>query len=427
MCQRAVAATTDKGALIWLCSAALLNVAGGTVRQIAWLGILVMVPSTAWLLRNRHGIKTAVVIMWLFGVAFIIACLHWFNRQPYSVPEPILPWPIHPESLVHLGAQVVRTFLCLLLIVFPVAIAWVTTARCLQKSAKYRIGVALLLLASLALILHETGRLNDWVEPWLIPLLGYTAFGKAYLWIRAIISLLAIAPALFIAEALVSRVRFKSATSRQQSSWIQLAWILGPFSIGYLLLLIPRATMAFIQDRYLLGLAPIAIIVLLKLYQEQVRQTLPAVSFIALIVVAVIALGAVHDFFAASRALTNVVVIVEKSGIPSKSLSAGLEEVDAGWARDGWVQIEDGDHINDARIKVPVGAYRPYAPGLKLPPECVGMFASFTPAIHPKYFVVSTSKSCFAETNYPVVQYKTWFPPFHRLLRVETLPAASSE
>ena len=41
----------DCASLLWLCIAVLVNVAGGTVRQIAWLGALVMVPSTAWLLR----------------------------------------------------------------------------------------------------------------------------------------------------------------------------------------------------------------------------------------------------------------------------------------------------------------------------------------------------------------------------------------
>jgi hypothetical protein len=87
MCQRAVAAQTDRAVLLWLCSAAIVNVAGGTVRQIAWLGSLIMVPSTAWFLRNRRGTKFTVALMWLLSLSAIIACLHWFNRQPYSVPE----------------------------------------------------------------------------------------------------------------------------------------------------------------------------------------------------------------------------------------------------------------------------------------------------------------------------------------------------
>ena len=59
MCQRAVAATSDRSALLWLCAATLVNVAGGTVRQTAWLGALVMVPCTARLLRQRPGMKIA--------------------------------------------------------------------------------------------------------------------------------------------------------------------------------------------------------------------------------------------------------------------------------------------------------------------------------------------------------------------------------
>ena len=46
LCQRAAAARSDRAAVLWLCCAAISNVVGGTVRQICWLGALVMVPST---------------------------------------------------------------------------------------------------------------------------------------------------------------------------------------------------------------------------------------------------------------------------------------------------------------------------------------------------------------------------------------------
>ena len=48
MCLRAYTAAGDRSAILWLIAAGLVNVAGGTVRQIAWLGALVLVPSTAW-------------------------------------------------------------------------------------------------------------------------------------------------------------------------------------------------------------------------------------------------------------------------------------------------------------------------------------------------------------------------------------------
>lgn len=419
MCQRAVAAQTDRRALAWLISAALVNIGGGTVRQTAWLGVLVIVPSTAWLLRKRRGAILTGTLMWLFGVVAILACLHWFNQQPYSLREQIVPWPVGPRDLRHMTYQMTKTFLCLILVILPVSIAWITTARRLSRSAKWRFALAILLSILVAVHFYKAGTADTWAEPWLIPTLDYTAFGVAPLWVRAVISFLVVTLAVLLAEQLVQESSGSGDTD-QPSGWGHVAWILGPFTLSYLLLLVPRATLQMVQDRYLLGIAPFAIIVLLKLYQERVNRTLPVVSFIVLVVIAVISVGYVHDFFAASRALTNVVATVEKSGIPRDDLQAGTD-IESGWAQDGWVQIEEGGHINDAHIKVPVGAYKPYVPDARIPPECQNYLASRMPAIHPEYFVVRKPKSCFAPTTFPVIHYKTWFPPFHRAIYVEKL------
>lgn len=61
MCLRAVQAESERSAMAWICLAALLNAVGGTARQIAWLGVLVMVPprsgcsgaTAAWLWPER--------------------------------------------------------------------------------------------------------------------------------------------------------------------------------------------------------------------------------------------------------------------------------------------------------------------------------------------------------------------------------------
>ena len=42
--------------IAWLCFAVITNAFFGTSRQLAWLGILVMVPSTLWLLRSRRRV-----------------------------------------------------------------------------------------------------------------------------------------------------------------------------------------------------------------------------------------------------------------------------------------------------------------------------------------------------------------------------------
>jgi hypothetical protein len=43
-CIRALQASTDRSAIAWLCLAVVTNAIFGTSRQIAWLGVLVMVP-----------------------------------------------------------------------------------------------------------------------------------------------------------------------------------------------------------------------------------------------------------------------------------------------------------------------------------------------------------------------------------------------
>ncbi len=53
-CLRALQAQSDRAVLAWLAFAALSNALGGTVRQIAWLGVLVMFPCAVWLLRRRR-------------------------------------------------------------------------------------------------------------------------------------------------------------------------------------------------------------------------------------------------------------------------------------------------------------------------------------------------------------------------------------
>ncbi|HZD77759.1 MAG TPA: hypothetical protein VE218_12185, partial [Acidobacteriaceae bacterium] len=99
LCQRALGAQSDRAAVIWLCVASLTNVVGGTERQIAWLGALVLVPSAAWLLRKRRSVIAAAVILWLSSVVLIFVSVHWFDHQPYAVPEKLLyPPPGDPSA-----------------------------------------------------------------------------------------------------------------------------------------------------------------------------------------------------------------------------------------------------------------------------------------------------------------------------------------
>jgi hypothetical protein len=437
MCQRAVATPSDKAALLWLCSATAINVAGGTVRQIAWLGALAIVPSTAWLLRERRGMKVAGILLWVFSLICVLVCLNWFNKQPYSVPEHIIWAPVYPMTLVHLVAQLVKTLLCFFLVILPISMAWLPTAHRLNRNAWLRFAGVVALSITLAILACAKGRIDTWVMPWLMYLLSEQSslmpgmFGSPVamvLWIRLAISLLVIASALILLEHLVSLKRNQPPGSdRQSTSWNELAWILGPFSFSYILLLMPRGAFDQIQDRYLVGLVPAAIVLLLRLYQERVRVKLPVVSLVTLAVFAVYSVAGTHDFFAESRAEVSALHMVESSGVPRRTIQTGFPD-------DGWVQIENGGHINESRIRVPAGAYNPTLDS-KIPEGCRNGFTKFAPAIDPQYFIFfpwfkipldPPPEWCFAQANYPPIHYMTWLPPFHATLYVQQLRNSSN-
>ena len=81
-CLRALHAETSRATILWLCLAVVTNTLGGTSRQIAWLGILVMLPSTLWLLRCQHERLPQLRRVLTWGIAltcavilFVFACM----------------------------------------------------------------------------------------------------------------------------------------------------------------------------------------------------------------------------------------------------------------------------------------------------------------------------------------------------------------
>lgn len=425
MCQRAVAATSDRAALLWLTFAMLLNVAGGTVRQIAWLGSLIMVPSTAWFLRERKEMKAATIALFWLSFSGVVLCIHWFNRQPYSVPEHIFVRAIHPVMAIHTCAQLTKAFFCLLLLLLPLLAGWLPFAFELGFNSRARIIVALTVLALIATELHAKGHLSGWTMPWLTQILTkeyffLPDFPGGIIWLRLVISMAVAISALVMFELTISRpIETRSDSCNQVSSWSALAWILGPFAASYILLLIPRATYFSLQDRYVLGLMPMSIILILVSYQGRVQERLPSISVIAIIMFAVYGIAGTHDIFAESRSMAAALRRIEKTGVPRVAIEPAL--VNDEWANDGWVQIQGGGHINEARIELPSGAFDPHTRDLRIPAGCTSWFASATPAIIPSYFIVLSPLPCFAPTNFPPVQYRTWLPPFHQMLLVQQL------
>jgi hypothetical protein len=127
-CQRAIVAPGRLTALKWLWFAGISNIAFGTVRQTAWLGVLVIVPATAWSLRRHKGMLASGLVLWVVGIAAIITTLHWFKMQPYSVPDKLMSTTVNQVAILTLARMIVRVLLSLPLIALPVLMLFVTCA-----------------------------------------------------------------------------------------------------------------------------------------------------------------------------------------------------------------------------------------------------------------------------------------------------------
>jgi hypothetical protein len=328
--------------------------------------------------------------------------------------------------------------LCLLLIILPLAVAWLPAARELRGRTWLRIGGVLGVFVAFELLAKAMGRMDTWLMPWLMYLLPEQSsllpgmFGtppEVTLWIRFAISLFVVAVAAIALERELDRKPSELThqnepltAARVGTSWHEIGWLLGPYSLSYVLLVMPRGAFDLIQDRYMVGLVPSILVVLLKLYQERVGPRLPAVSIAMLVLFAAYSIAGTHDFYAESRAEVHAIHMVEDSGVSRKAIQSGFSS-------DGWIQIENGGHINEPRIKVPPGAYSPES-FPRIPKRCQDGFTHFAPVIDPKYFILfpwfknppePLPSWCFVRASFPPVLYTTWLPPFHQSTYVKQL------
>ena len=431
LCLRAVAAEHDRAALAWLALAAGTNVVGGTVRQIAWLGALVMVPSAAWLMRKkRHALLTGAVL-WVLSAAGIFACLRWWNRQPYSVPERIVQGPVSPAMVAHLGAELLKALLCTCLLLFPVLVAWMPRYAALTRSARIALAVLLLALTGFAYALHLKRDLHLWTMPWLIHVLGsegifqndWNMIGSRPVtipvWLQAVISIVVIGVSgLFAIATYQQRTDRPDVPRESDSSSLRLRWLLGPFALVYVALLIPRGLYVFLYDRYLLCILPLALIVALSVMQRSGLR-LPGISYAALAAFSAYGVLATHDLFALNRARIAAVQEVRAAGVPPSLVQAGFEF-------DGWTELQLAGYINEKRIEIPRGAYVEDTRYLQRPQPCRLGFDGYTPALNRAYLVALRDAPCGVQSAFNSVEYRAWLPPFRRWVYIRKVPQTSA-
>ena len=411
-CVRAVEADKAVTAFGWLAFAALSNVLGGTARQIAWLGVLVIVPSAAWLMRRRRGALLTAAGLWGVSAALIFACMRWFGRQPYSIAERVMPFDI--ATLSAQASTLIRTFLAFCLIVSPILIAFLVRypAANLRARRQAFAVASLFLVATLYLLLRSQPVF--WLAPFLNahggllgepppPLPPALRFALTVITFAGIVAFL-------LCLINVSSLRNIGSAPTRTLSGKAIVTLLGPFTLVYLGLIVTRHD---IYERYLLPLLFVLLVPVLRLYQRKIASQLPGTSLFLVLLMAVLGVATMHDLFAGHRARLTAAALVHASGVP-------VDQIRAGYESDGWTQLESVGYINDARIHHPPGAYHPWTPPPDLPAQCIFPFSSEVPAIVPRYSLsLSPTTDCSTPSQFPAVPYTAWLPPHQRAIYIE--------
>ena len=417
-CLRALQALSDRAAIFWLCFAVATNAIFGTARQIAWLGILVMVPSVLWLLRGRRRVLSAGSAATLTGALFILACMHWLSRQPYFVPSPLFG---HSATLARAFGQLCNLLLDVPFLLLPVSALFLPELFVAPRRSRVTVSLSAVLLAYILiavvtrhhhpLLLLEPTSGNDggWVgvkgvyQGMVIRGLPFFLHvgSQTLLTIASLGGLLG-----FFAVALMTRATASapgpSRVAPESVSWTQLGALFLPFTLAYALLLLSAAfggATVNLYDRYALDLLPLFLLWSVRFYQERVRTQLPAVAMVLILLMAVYATAATHNTFAIYRARVTLAEELKAQGVPSTS-------VDNGWEYNLGVELRRSGHINEPRIRVPAGAYVSASP----PPagSCSTYLGDRTPHVHPVYGISFDPNACYGQAPFAPVHYSRW-------------------
>ena len=416
-CLRSLQARTDRAVLLWLAFAALSNAVSGTVRQNVWLGVLVMFPSTLWLLRRRPRVLLTGVLLYAASAVIIYASLHWFAQQPYSVPEHLFEELPDREQLIHVIIELLSLFLSFSMFLLPVLIAFVPAV----SLNNHRAAMFLLLIGAVTLgsyfflFLAHPSRVPSLMAPFKgnyvskfglanpFPIKGMTptvlAAGP-----RVILTVIVLGSTLcFFAVILTNRRSARPEQSPPHDSvcipWPALLILLVPFTLTYILLLLPRGLRGEVFDRYCLLMLPVALIFLLRIYQERIGPNLPNLSIALIVLYALYAVAGMHDAFATYRARAAAIDELRAAGIPDTSIDGGFEH-------NGMVQIEQYGYINDPRIHLRATDQIKQPPAF--PAECQPDSSKLTPAIVPGYALSYDANACGGRSSFTPIMYPEW-------------------
>ncbi len=416
-CVRALRSSADRSTIAWLCFAVGTNAIFGTARQIAWLGILVLVPSTLWLLKAKRRVLFIGGIANVSGVLFVLGCMHWLKHQPYVIPEHVLPTAF---PLGHTVAQLLYLFLDAPFLALPLFALFLPSVR--KSGPRVFAALCVLFLGYLFLALYPSHlRGNIPLEPTLFngnwvsvhgmyegvvslsdwhstpPLFLHTG-DRILLTVASLGGLLGLMVLLFQHRSARPPAAGPEGLPAAVPSWRQITTLLLPITLVYLLLLLPRAT-GLLFDRYLLPLLIFAVVCMVRLYQERIRPELPLAGFVLVAMMAVYGVAVTHNMFSLYRARVDLAAELRANGVPDIF-------VDHGWEYNLLTELQLSNHLNEKEIAFPANAYVP------VPPQpsdiCQMLWYEDTPHIHPRYGISFQPDVCNGPAPFASVHYSRW-------------------
>ena len=411
--------SATRAAIGWLCFAAASNVFFGSSRQIAWLGVLVLVPSTAWLLRRHRGLLAAGLVATLVGAAFVAWGMHWFKEQPYTLVEAAMVKVTSLHQVFYMVRQMSRELTNVPFFGLAIMIAFLPELR--RGGVRFKAVLAAVGVAYLAVAIRETPRhgpgmmlvpmTGDWVglQGFYGAFLGSPGPEVFGLGLRITLTALVLLSVLcvFAFARRVLSIRHHSTLLPAEGGRHRLAWgefgvLVGPFTLAYLTLLLPRS-LELLYDRYALPLILIAIVCLIRAYQDFVRPALPQATVFAVALIGLFGVSATHDMFAFDRARVQVADEMRAAGVPDTLLDGAFEY-------DGWVELEHAGHMNDPRIANPPNSFVAVDPhrGLSCVPGNTEYFSPALPDLTPAYGIAFRPDACRGAAAFAPVSYHRW-------------------
>jgi 4-amino-4-deoxy-L-arabinose transferase-like glycosyltransferase len=423
-CTRAIQASTTRKAIGWLVFASLSNVVGGTVRQVAWLGALVMVPCVAWQLRRRKGILAVAVALWLISTAMIGWSLHWFRHQPYSLTEALIHQP-HGRVSGVLRNIVLRNSLAICFFVLPIISAFIVKLPFQDRLIRFKAAVlasAFGVVGVLGLIFSKQINLELEFTSSTVMNRGVTS-GSGILGVqpdvlpydcRMVLTLLILAGfsgfVLFLLN--LSKIQRPHWKGKATLTWSSTFAIFGPFTLAYVVLLVTRTN---IYDRYLIPLIFVAVVGLLRLYEDRIGGRLPLLTVALILMFGASGVAQLHDLYARDRAVLAITNEVLSTGVTRSEIRAGYEY-------DAWTELENSHYVNEPRLVVPAGAYKLHPLPKRLSPACQSWFVDLMPSLNIHYALAYDQSTCYEPSSFAPVSFRAWLPSRNRTLYVQRVP-----